>query len=94
MVQLAEGSDLLLAARLLMVELVAGETQHHQLLRPVLLIQLLQAGILGGKAALAGGVDDKQQLAGVLGQGNLFAADIFDRKIMNRHYGFLLEIYN
>src|SRR5690625_6039682 len=53
----AELGDLGLAAGLLMHELVAGETHHHQALIVELLVQLLQALVLRRESALARGVE-------------------------------------
>src|SRR5699024_5079217 len=51
--------------RFLATELIAGKTQDRQPLVFVLPIQLFQAGILRGKAALAGDIDNEQHLAGI-----------------------------
>ena len=67
-VQLAEGGDLLVAARVLAAELVARETDDHEAAVAVVLPELLEAGELRREAAGAGGVDDQQHLAALGGQ--------------------------
>ncbi len=79
-----EGLDLLVAAGLLGVELVAGEAQDHETLSLVFLIKLFQTRVLRGKAAFAGHVHDQQYLALVFGQGNHVAVDIPHFERINR----------
>src|SRR5690606_33663729 len=61
--QRAEIADLVRIARLLVAELVAGKAEHHQALVAVVAPELLQPGVLRGETALAGDVDDQQDLA-------------------------------
>lgn len=68
-VELTETLDLLVGAGVLGQELVAGETQDLELVRVLgldLLVERFQAGVLGGEAALGGGVDRQHHLALVL----------------------------
>src|SRR5699024_8927463 len=71
----AELGDLGLAAGLLMHELVAGETHHHQALIAELLVQLLQALVLRRESALAGGVDHQHHRTEVIGEIDTVAVD-------------------
>src|SRR3546814_6726044 len=61
--QRTELPDLRLVARLLVAELVAGETQHHQAAVAIVAPQLLQARILRRETALRGHVDHQQHLS-------------------------------
>ncbi|MCY1542564.1 hypothetical protein D9M68_783190 [compost metagenome] len=82
-IALAEGGDLLVAAGVLLAELVAREAQHHQATRAVGLVQLLQATELRREAAGAGGVDDQQWLALELLQRNQLTVDRPGFKVVN-----------
>lgn len=76
-VELAELLDVIVGTRLLTTELVAGETEDDKVLRVLALEvgpELLEAGVLRGEAALGGSVDDEDDLALVVGEGNLLAA--------------------
>lgn len=76
-VDLAEALNLLVGPGLLAAELVAGEAEDDKVIRVLLLEvgpELLQALVLRGEAALGGSVDDEDDLALVVGQGNLLAA--------------------
>lgn len=73
-IDLAELLDFVVGARLLPTELVAREAQDDKVVRVLLahrLPQFLQAGVLGGKTALGGCVDDEDDLALVVGKGYL-----------------------
>lgn len=75
-IDLAEALDVVVGAGLLAAELVAGEAQDDEVVGVLLLdvlVQLLQAGVLRGEAALGGGVDDEHHLALVVVQGVLLA---------------------
>ena len=50
-------------------------------------MQGLQPGVLRGVAALAGHVDDQQDLAGVGLQRSVLAVDVFERDVINRGIG-------
>ena len=69
-VDLAEVLDLVVRSGILIAELVRGEAEDDEGLGPVFLcdalVQCLQAGVLGGEAALAGGVDCEDHLSFVL----------------------------
>lgn len=58
-------------------KLIARETENHQPLVFVLLIELFEFGKLGGESAFASRVDDEQHLTFVLGErvGRTFAGD-------------------
>jgi hypothetical protein len=62
----AELLDLCFAARLLMPELITGETEHHEI--PVLefVVERLQPLVLRREPALARDIDDEQRLATVV----------------------------
>ena len=72
-VDAAELLDLLVGAGLLMAELVAGEADDDESLVLILLVERLEAVVLRGEAALAGGVDDEQHLALVVGEAHFLA---------------------
>ena len=74
-VDLAELLDLGLGAGLLAPELVAGEAEDDEALVAQLLVERLQPLVLGREAARAGGVDDEDDLAGVLGEVALLAGE-------------------
>src|SRR5208283_2811777 len=68
-----------------MAELIAGKAQDLQAFLVVLGVKLLQALVLRREAALAGGVDDEQDLALVGGEGPVGAIVQFRREIVNRY---------
>src|SRR4051812_44049343 len=70
----AKAGDLAFAAELLVQELIAGEAQHGEAMRLQLFMQALQPGILWGKAAMAGGVDDQQHPSTPLRQRDMLTA--------------------
>lgn len=53
-------------AGLLITELVAGETKHHQTLRGVLLVKRFEACILRREATMAGSIDHQNQFASIV----------------------------
>src|ERR1022692_912129 len=67
-IDLAEGLDLVIGPGLLMAELVARKAEHLQAAVLVLGIKRLQALVLRREPALAGGVDDQQDLALVIAE--------------------------
>lgn len=67
-IELAEGLNLILCARLLVGKLVAGEAEDDETLVGILLVELLEALVLGGEAALGGDVDNEDYLAFELGK--------------------------
>ena len=71
-VELAKLLDLVVGARVLAVELVAGEAKHDELVRVLggdSLVEFFEALELGREAAFGGGVDNEDHLAGELGEG-------------------------
>jgi hypothetical protein len=76
-VDLAELLDVVVGAGLLATELVAGEAENDKVLRVLLLElgpELLKTSVLRSEAALGGCVDDEDDLALVVGEGNLLTA--------------------
>ena len=67
-VALAKRADVGGVARLPGGKLVARAANHHQAARTIPAIQRLQPGVLAGKAAMAGGVDQQQHLAAIIAQ--------------------------
>ena len=71
-IQLAKLLNVVVGARVLAAKLVAREAEDFKVVGvgPGLdvLVQLLEAGELGGEAALGGGVDDEDDFAGELGE--------------------------
>lgn len=59
MVDLAKALNLVVGAGLLAAKLVAREAEDDEALVLVLLVELFEAGVLRGEAALGGGVDDQ-----------------------------------
>ena len=80
----AEVADLLGGAGLLTHELVAGEAEHLEAARPVLLVQLLEALVLRGEAALRGDVHHQERLALVLRQVGGLALERVDLLVVDR----------
>jgi hypothetical protein len=71
-VDLAELQDLVVRARVLAVELVAGEAEQDELVGVLcrdLLVEGFEASELRREAAFGGGVDDEDYFAGVLREG-------------------------
>ena len=69
---MAEGLDLIVGAGVLVAELVAWETDDGEVLGVFalqVLVELLEALKLRGKATFGGGVDDQDDLAGERGEG-------------------------
>ena len=64
----AEGGDLVRRPRLLAAELVARHAEDGEAAVAVLLLQVLEAGVLGGQAAGRGNVDDKDGVAFEVGE--------------------------
>src|SRR5690606_14257487 len=81
-IELAELADFVVAPRVLLAELVAGEAEDTQAPVLVLPVQGLETLELGGKAAFAGGVDDQQHLAPVAGQGHAPALHVDGGKVI------------
>ena len=73
--------DLLVGPRFLLAEFVGGEGQDREPLILVLLVNRLEILVLRSQAALAGRVDDQQDLALVAGQVDILAFDVLDVKI-------------
>ena len=88
MVQTAEFGDFLVGARLLMLELVAGEAEDDETLVLIFLVEGLETIILGGETALRGGVDNHQDFALVLGHVHLFALVVQGLEVINRSHFF------
>jgi hypothetical protein len=80
-VELAEAANLLIAPGFLMAELIARETQNLQSLFAILLVKLLESLVLRSETTLAGGIDDQQNLAAIIGKRLLFAGVEFGGKI-------------
>src|SRR5690606_11866455 len=83
----AELLDFLLRSRLLVGELVAGESQNLQTPVPVCFIEFLQFPVLGRESAAARRVDDQEDAPFVIGQGFLLAGDGPGGKAVDAHKG-------
>jgi len=70
-------------AGFLRTELVARETEDHQSLFPIALVQCLEAGVLWREAAMACRIDDQQNLARVFGQGLTSAGEALGGELVN-----------
>src|ERR1017187_4879841 len=84
-VKLAKRLDVVVVAGLLVAELVAGKAEDFESEVVIFRVNLLQALVLGRESALAGGVDDEQDLALVGGEGLLGAIVELGGKIVDRH---------
>ena len=71
--QPAEVGNLLVAARLLLTEIIGREAKNDQTFVLEAVMQLFQAVVLIGEAAVAGGVHHQQHLALELAQGQRLA---------------------
>ena len=67
-IHIAERLDFVVVAGLLVAELIAREAENFEAAVVVSGVELLQSLVLRGEAALAGGVDDEQDLAFVGGE--------------------------
>src|ERR1700687_2221793 len=88
-VAFAEAENFLVAAGLLVAELIAGEGQNLQSLGAIFFIELLQPLVLRRVSAAAGGVDDEQDLAAIAGERLLVPVVEFGRKIEDAGHGIL-----
>lgn len=76
-VELAEALDVVVGAGFLAGKLVAWEAEDDKVVGVLLgdaLVDLLKAGVLASQAALGGGVDDEDDLALVVGEGDFLPA--------------------
>ena len=71
----AEAGDFGVGCGFLVGELVAGEAEDGKAVRAIGFLEFFEAIILRGEAAFAGGVDDEQDAAAVIGQGYFSAVD-------------------
>ena len=76
--------DLFVGPRFLLAEFVGGEGQNLEPLALVFFVDRLEVFVLRGQTALAGGIDDQQDLALVAGQVDILAFDVLDVKIKDR----------
>src|ERR1039457_515255 len=81
----AELDDLLGTPGLLAGELVAREAEHAEALVPVGLLELFEAFVLRGQAALGGHVDQQQRLALVRREGGRRAVEGRNRDVIEGH---------
>ena len=90
-VEAAELGNFFVAARLLVLELVAGEAEDDETLVLIFLVKGFQSVVLRSEAALRGGIDNHEDLAAVLGHVHLFALVVEGLKVVNRsHFSFVL----
>ena len=83
MVETAELLDLLIAARLLVSELIAREAEDDESLVFVFLIQCLQTIVLRRETAFRSGINDEEHLTFVVCEIYFFASVIEDFEIIN-----------
>lgn len=81
---LAKFLDLIVIARLLVGELVAGEADDDEAFGSELGVDLLQTPILRGEAALARSVHDQHRLASELLQGHLLTGIRGETEVVDR----------
>ena len=84
MVQTAELGNLLIGAGLLVRKLVARETDDYKTLVLILLVEGLEAVVLGSETALGGGVDNQEDLALVLAEIHLGALVVQGLEVIDR----------
>lgn len=72
---LTEGGDFGFCAGFLMIKLIAGEAENDKAFVFVRFVELLEAFILRGETTFAGGVDNEDDFAFVVGHGLLVAID-------------------
>ena len=89
-VEAAELRDLRVGTGLLVGELVARETENHETLVFVLLVQRLQPVVLRGETAFGSGVDNHEDLAAVLRHFHLFALVVLGLEIINGSHCFIV----
>lgn len=83
-VELTEFGDFFVAPRLLVHELVGGESEHHQTVFLVGFVELLKAVVLTGEAAFARGVHDQKHLAFELRELPFLAVNGRHGEVVNR----------
>jgi hypothetical protein len=84
-VQLAERFDLFVATGLLVAELIAWKAEDFQAFAVVFRVEALQALVLRREAALAGGVDDEQDLAAIVTETLVVAVVEFGGEVVDLH---------
>src|SRR5262249_47813701 len=84
-VPLAEGPDLLGAARLLAAELVRREAEDDEAAAGILLVEALEAGVLRREAALRRDVHDERHLAAQLGEGQGLSGEGVGGEVVEAH---------
>ncbi len=89
-VQLAELHDLVIRARVLFAELVAGEAQNGQAALVIALVELLQTFELRGEATFGGRVNDQQHLAPIFFQWLFRTGGGSGNKFIDGTHGWLL----
>lgn len=88
-VELAEGGDLVSGSGLLATKLVAGEADDGESLILVLLVDLLEALVLGSEAALGGDVHNEHDLALQLLEGEGLSGLVEGSEVVEGGVGFL-----
>ncbi len=79
---LAEGGDLVVGSGLLAGEVVGREGEDLEAVGLAALVELFEGFVLGGEAALGGGVDDQQGLAAIVGERGGLAGDLVDGNVV------------
>jgi hypothetical protein len=87
-----ELEDLLVAAGLLLAELVAGEAQDDEVPISVTLVKGTQTCVLVGESSLAGQVDDQAHLSGIVGEAHGLPGDGFHLEVVEAGHGLLLGL--
>ena len=83
--QVTEVLDFGLTRRFLLTELIARKSEHFESTRLVVFVQFLQPTVLGRETALAGNIDDQQDLSLIGGERHLPPVNRLCLEIVNSH---------
>jgi len=83
----AEGLDFLVAAGLLAHEVVGGDSDDNQAAVFVFFVEGFEGGVLRGVSAVAGDIDQQQDLAVVFGERRCLPVDGLQREVIHRLFG-------
>lgn len=81
---LAKRQDLFVGTGVLAFELITGKSQNLKSFLAIFVVQRFQSCELRGKPALAGGIDDEEHLASIVGQGLVFSGNALTGHVVNR----------
>jgi hypothetical protein len=79
----AKGFDFAVGTGLLGAEVIGGKGQHREALTGVFFLEGDEGFVLGSGPALGGSIDDEQDLAPMVGEGNFFAINVLESLIVD-----------